>query len=85
MSRRHGKDGPKIGLVEIFADGRTPISILLWAIYFIALTTLTLSFSWPATFSNQLSGWTLQQYAQMDLFSLVGGLLGPFTVGWLMD
>jgi len=75
----------KGGVWQVFRDGRAPLTILLWSIYFMALGTITLLASWMATFFNELGGISLARYAAVSLISFVGGLAGTMTVGFIMD
>jgi AAHS family 4-hydroxybenzoate transporter-like MFS transporter len=76
---------PKGGLLRVFQDGQAPLTLLLWAIYFMALGTITLLASWMATFFHQLGGISLAKYATVSLISFAGGLAGTMTVGFVMD
>ena len=76
---------PKGGLLRVFQDGHAPLTLLLWAIYFMALGTITLLASWMATFFHQLGGISLARYATVSLISFAGGLAGTMTVGFVMD
>jgi AAHS family 4-hydroxybenzoate transporter-like MFS transporter len=75
----------KGGLLDVFRDGQAALTLLLWAIYFVSLGTVTMLASWMATFFHQLGGVSLEQYATLSLISFAGGLTGTMTVGFVMD
>ncbi|HWL46417.1 MAG TPA: MFS transporter, partial [Sphingomonadaceae bacterium] len=70
---------------DVFRDGQAALTLLLWAIYFVSLGTITMLAAWMATFFHQLGGISLAYYATVSLTAFVGGLAGTTTVGFVMD
>ena len=73
------------GIWNLLSDGRTPLTLLLWTAYFIALGMIALLASWMATFFLKRSGVPLELSAAYSLLAFVGGIGGTTTVGLLMD
>lgn len=72
-------------LLQVFKEGRAPLTGLLWAIYFVALGVIALLASWMATFFNKLGGISLQDFATVSLIGFLGSFAGTMTVGFIMD
>ncbi|WP_404710351.1 MFS transporter [Sphingomonas sp. MMS24-J13] len=73
------------GLTALFRGGRAPVTLLLWAAYFIALGMIALLASWSATFFLKLDGVPLDVSAAYSLLSFIAGVGGTTTVGLVMD
>lgn len=88
---RLGEDKPSSGkgsggdVRAIFSEGRTPITLLLWLAYFIALGLIAFLGAWMASFFLEMAHVPLSRWAAYSLLSFVGGLAGTTTVGFLMD
>jgi len=77
---------PKPGdALSVFRDGRAPMTLMLWATFFMALGLISLLGAWMATFFYELADIPLSRWAAYSLLSFAGGLLGTSTVGFLMD
>jgi len=77
---------PKPGDVfSVFRDGRTPMTLMLWISFFMALGLISLMGAWMATFFHELADVPLSRWAAYSLLSFVGGIAGTTSVGFLMD
>jgi len=87
IAAKVGKKGAaaKVRLVETFTGGMARVTLLLWAIYFIAMFIIALYASFAPTFFYELGHVPLEVYATMSLLTLVVGLAGASTIGFLMD
>jgi len=85
VSLEDGAGPAKARLRQIFGPDRTIVTLLVWAIYFVALANIAVLSSWTSAFFNELSGISLQRVAALDLVQFPAGLVGSLTIGFLMD
>jgi len=77
---------PKPGdALAVFRNGRAPMTLMLWAAFFMALGLISLMGAWMATFFHELADVPLSRWAAYSLLSFVGGIAGTTTIGFLMD
>jgi AAHS family 4-hydroxybenzoate transporter-like MFS transporter len=77
---------PATGLVvrDLFDDGRTRMTLLLWAITFMGLLDLNLLSSWLTTLLHD-SGLSLETAATVTIGYQIGGTLGNVLLGRFVD
>lgn len=69
---------------ELFREGRTLPTILIWIVMAMCGSAIALLTFWiPALFAN--AGLPLDAGIHFSVAMLVGGILGAYAVGWLMD
>ncbi len=71
-------------LKQLFTDGRTAVTLLLWVIFFMSLLDLYFLNSWLPTVLND-SGLPLSTAIQITAMFQVGGAVGAFLLGRLFD
>ena len=59
-------------------------TLLLWALFFLCISTTYMISSWLPTLMN-LSGWSIENSARAIMSFSFGGVLGGFVLGWLVD
>jgi len=69
---------------HLFTDGRTPVTLLLWVIFFMSLLDLYFLNSWLPTVLND-SGVPLATAIEITAMFQVGGAVGAFLLGRLFD
>jgi len=79
------KRGAKVRLLDVFAGGRAPMTVLYWCCFFLSLGVVTLLASWMASFFKQMAGVPVPVFALYSLFSFAGGMAGVLTIGVAMD
>ncbi|MDB5684242.1 MAG: hypothetical protein JWM75_1940 [Sphingomonas bacterium] len=77
--------GTKARLLDVFSEGRAPMTLLYWGCYFLSLGIVTLLASWMASFFKQMAGVPVPVFALYSLFSFAGGMAGVLTIGFAMD
>ncbi|MDP9113507.1 MAG: MFS transporter, partial [Acidobacteriota bacterium] len=70
--------------IHLFTEGRAPVTILLWIIYFMNLLNLFFLSSWLPTVMKD-SGYSTSTAILVGTSLQVGGVLGTFGLGWLID
>jgi len=85
LSVEEGLGYAKARLRQIFGRDRTAVTLLVWAIYFVAFANIAVLSSWTSAFFNELSGISLQRVAALDLVQFPAGIAGSLTIGFLMD
>jgi AAHS family 4-hydroxybenzoate transporter-like MFS transporter len=85
LSLEEGVGVSRSRLRQLFGPGRSVVTLLVWAIYFVALANIAVLSSWTSAFFNTLSGISLQRVAALDLVQFPAGLVGSLTIGFLMD
>jgi len=76
--------GGKAMVVDLFAHGRGLATLCLWVAFFMSLLNVYLAINWLPT-SLAASGFTVQQAAEMTTLYHVGGVIGTYAIGLLMD
>ena len=71
-------------MLDLFEDGRGVATVCLWVAFFMSLLNVYLAINWLPT-SLEASGFTRTQAAVMTTLYHVGGVIGTYTIGLLMD
>jgi AAHS family 4-hydroxybenzoate transporter-like MFS transporter len=71
-------------VAHLFADGRRTTTVLLWVVFFTSLLDLYLLSNWLPTVINDL-GVSVSAAAAIGAMLQVGGVVGTFTLGRLID
>ncbi len=80
----HDPEGGKATLLDLFADGRGIATVCLWVAFFMSLLNVYLAINWLPT-SLEASGFTTKQASGMTTLYHVGGVIGTYAIGLLMD
>jgi AAHS family 4-hydroxybenzoate transporter-like MFS transporter len=75
---------PGIPVVHLFRDGRTPVTLLLWVVFFMSLLDLYFLSNWLPTVLNDL-GASLSASAAIGSMLQVGGVVGTLALGSIID
>jgi len=71
-------------LVQLFTEGRTPLTLLLWGAFFMNFLTLNFLNSWLPTLINS-AGLPVQQAVRITTLFQFGGIAGIIAMGFLVD
>jgi AAHS family 4-hydroxybenzoate transporter-like MFS transporter len=82
--RSSDTEGGKAVVADLFKDGRAPATVLIWIAFFMSLLNVYLAINWLPTSLNA-SGFSLSQAAVITSMYHVGGVLGTYACGLLMD
>ena len=74
----------KATVADLFADGRGVATLCLWVTFFMSLLNVYLAINWLPT-SLEASGYTRTQASGMTTIYHVGGVVGTYAFGLLMD
>ena len=77
-------EGGKATVRDLFEDGRGVATVCLWVAFFMSLLNVYLAINWLPS-SLEASGFTTTQAAVMTTLYHVGGVIGTYTIGLLMD
>jgi AAHS family 4-hydroxybenzoate transporter-like MFS transporter len=77
-------EGGKATVVDLFKDQRGRATVLLWIAFFMSLLNVYLAINWLPTSLNA-SGFSVEQAAVMTSMYHVGGVMGTYALGLLMD
>lgn len=77
-------EGGKATVADLFREHRGPITVLLWVAFFMSLLNVYLAINWLPTSLNA-SGFTVEQAAVITSMYHLGGVIGTYTLGLLMD
>jgi MFS transporter, AAHS family, 4-hydroxybenzoate transporter len=80
----HHPDAGKATVLDLFADGRGVATLCLWVAFFMSLLNVYLAINWLPT-SLEASGYTRTQASGMTTIYHVGGVVGTYAFGLLMD
>ncbi|HSC14641.1 MAG TPA: MFS transporter [Gammaproteobacteria bacterium] len=80
----HGAEGGKATVLDLFTDGRGFATLCLWVAFFMSLLNVYLAINWLPT-SLEASGYTDAQASGMTTLYHVGGVVGTYAIGLLMD
>jgi AAHS family 4-hydroxybenzoate transporter-like MFS transporter len=83
IASRHAEAG-KATVLDLFADGRGVATLCLWVAFFMSLLNVYLAINWLPT-SLEASGYTRTQASGMTTIYHVGGVVGTYAFGLLMD
>ena len=75
---------PGIPVQHLFRDGRTPVTLLLWVVFFMSLLDLYFLSNWLPTVLNDL-GASVSASAAIGSMLQVGGVVGTFALGSIID
>jgi AAHS family 4-hydroxybenzoate transporter-like MFS transporter len=73
-----------IPVLHLFRDGRTLVTLLLWVVFFMSLLDLYFLSNWLPTVLNDL-GATVSEAAMIGSMLQVGGVVGTFALGSIID
>jgi AAHS family 4-hydroxybenzoate transporter-like MFS transporter len=73
-----------VPVLHLFKSGRTPVTLLLWVVFFMSLLDLYFLSNWLPTVLNDL-GASVSQSAAIGSMLQVGGVVGTFALGSLID
>ncbi|MGI4954960.1 MAG: MFS transporter [Janthinobacterium lividum] len=68
----------------LFTEGRTVFTLLLWTVFFMSLVDLYFLSNWLPTVLSDL-GASVSAAAIIGSMLQVGGLVGTFALGWVID
>jgi AAHS family 4-hydroxybenzoate transporter-like MFS transporter len=71
-------------VADLFTEQRGGATVLLWIAFFMSLLNVYLAINWLPTSLNE-SGFSLAQAAAITTMYHVGGVLGTYSLGLLMD
>jgi MFS transporter, AAHS family, 4-hydroxybenzoate transporter len=71
-------------VLHLFREGRTPVTLLLWVIFFMSLLDIYFLASWLPTVLNDL-GASVSMAVLIGTMLQVGGVVGTFALGSLVD
>ena len=71
-------------LLHLFREGRTPVTLLLWVVFFMSLLDLFFLANWLPTILNDL-GASVSESAAIGSMLQVGGVVGAFALGSIID
>jgi AAHS family 4-hydroxybenzoate transporter-like MFS transporter len=75
---------PGIPVLHLFRGGRTPVTLLLWVVFFMSLLNLYFLSNWLPTVLNDL-GASVSASAAIGSMLQVGGVVGTFALGSIID
>jgi AAHS family 4-hydroxybenzoate transporter-like MFS transporter len=73
-----------IPVLHLFRDGRAPVTLLLWVVFFMSLLDLYFLSNWLPTVLNDL-GASVSASAVIGSMLQVGGVVGTFALGSVID
>src|ERR1700694_3379659 len=73
-----------IPVLHLFKSGRTPVTLLLWVVFFMSLLDLYFLSNWLPTVLNDL-GACVSSAAAVGSMLQVGGVVGTFALGSIID
>ncbi len=77
-------EGGHATVADLFKEQRGPTTVLIWIAFFMSLLNVYLAINWLPTSLNA-SGFTVAQAAVITSMYHVGGVLGTYACGLLMD
>jgi AAHS family 4-hydroxybenzoate transporter-like MFS transporter len=77
-------EGGKATVADLFREHRGRATVLLWVAFFMSLLNVYLAINWLPTSLNA-SGFSVEQAAVITSMYHVGGVVGTYTLGLLMD
>jgi AAHS family 4-hydroxybenzoate transporter-like MFS transporter len=77
-------EGGKASVADLFREQRGRSTVLIWVAFFMSLLNVYLAINWLPTSLNA-SGFSLAQAAVITSMYHVGGVLGTYACGLLMD
>ncbi|SHG13503.1 MFS transporter [Bradyrhizobium erythrophlei] len=80
----HEPELPGIPVLHLFRDGRAPVTLLLWVVFFMSLLDLYFLSNWLPTVLNDL-GASVSASAVIGSMLQVGGVVGALALGSIID
>jgi len=80
----HEPGSAGIPVLHLFKSGRTPVTLLLWVVFFMSLLDLYFLSNWLPTVLNDL-GASVSSAAAIGSMLQVGGVVGTFALGSIID
>jgi AAHS family 4-hydroxybenzoate transporter-like MFS transporter len=80
----HEPELPGIPVLHLFRDRRTPVTLLLWVVFFMSLLDIYFLSNWLPTVLNDL-GASVSSAAAIGSMLQVGGVVGTFALGSIID
>jgi MFS transporter, AAHS family, 4-hydroxybenzoate transporter len=77
-------EGGNATVLDLFENGRGVATVCLWVAFFMSLLNVYLAINWLPT-SLEASGFTAPQAADITTLYHVGGVIGTYAIGLLMD
>jgi AAHS family 4-hydroxybenzoate transporter-like MFS transporter len=77
-------EGGHASVRDLFKDGRGVATVCLWVTFFMSLLNVYLAINWLPS-SLEASGFTRPQAAEITTLYHVGGVIGTYAIGLLMD
>src|SRR5246127_4540319 len=71
-------------VAHLFREGRTPVTLLLWVVFFMSLLDIYFLANWLPTVLNDL-GASVSQAVLIGSMLQVGGVVGTFALGRIID
>ncbi len=71
--------------LDLFREGRSLTSALLFAACFFSMGTIALVAAWLPSFLQQMAGVSIQDFARSAMIGLLGGIVGMLSIGALLD
>jgi AAHS family 4-hydroxybenzoate transporter-like MFS transporter len=75
---------PGLPVLHLFRQGRTLVTLLLWVVFFMSLLDIYFLSNWLPTVLNDL-GATVSEAAAIGSMLQVGGVVGTFALGSIID
>ena len=75
---------PGIPVLHLFREGRTPVTLLLWVVFFMSLLDIYFLANWLPTVLHDL-GASVSEAAAIGSMLQVGGVIGTFALGSIID
>jgi MFS transporter, AAHS family, 4-hydroxybenzoate transporter len=73
-----------IPVAHLFREGRTPVTLLLWVVFFMSLLDIYFLANWLPTVLNDL-GASVSEAVIIGSMLQIGGVVGTFALGSLVD
>jgi MFS transporter, AAHS family, 4-hydroxybenzoate transporter len=75
---------PGLPVAHLFREGRTPVTLLLWVVFFMSLLNIYFLANWLPTVLNDL-GASVSEAVLIGSMLQVGGVVGTFALGTIID
>ncbi len=71
-------------LAALLAHNYRFVTLLFWTLYFVCLFSMYVVSSWLPTLMR-MHGWPIAESVRAIMFFSLGGVIGGFIIGWLVD
>jgi MFS transporter, AAHS family, 4-hydroxybenzoate transporter len=75
---------PGLPVVHLFRDGRSPVTLLLWVVFFMSLLNIYFLANWLPVVLNDL-GASISEAVLIGAMLQVGGVVGTLALGSVID